>query len=352
MKQIFYCILFLFPIILFSQENQSSVDSITVSEKDLYIEDYTNQLNIKFEVSNDIQEYDVPFNGESVQIKPNLGFRYAFVFSYKFVSVRLSVRPKSSNQEEKGDPTSFRFRFQLLFDKWSHHFEYNQIKGYYIIDNNLANLQNANDSHIQFPDLTTKVLSGTTAYKFNDNYSLRATISQTESQLKSAGSFIPAIDYWYYDIGGLDNYINKDGDEIDRINYLSSSGFDLLVNLGYHYTFVYKKWFANAFLIPGIGIDFNKTTTYLNNTSNSENYQDLLLSVNGGVGIGYNSKKIFFGGTFTSKVINEKYNVEKIQFKTSKNSFYIYFGYRFRAPKTITKPIDGIEEKIPLLKKD
>ena len=37
---------------------------------------------------------------------------------------------------------------------------------------------------------------------------------------------------------------------------------------------------------------------------------------------------------------------------STKDEFSVYFGYRFRAPKTISKPIDLIEDKVPILKDD
>lgn len=354
MNRYFFVFLLLIPFAVLSQEVKTEIDSISLSKRDLFIKDYTHQFNVKAEFSNDIQSFKIPFNNQSVEIEPNLGFRYGVVLSYKFASVRIGIRPKVSgkSKEEKGDPKSFRIKFNLLFDKWSHRFEYNRIKGYYISNQSIGEDIASNSNHIQFPDLTTNVFSGSSSYKINDNYSVRSTISQTEAQLKSAGSFIPEVSYWYYNFDGLNNYINKEGDEITRTNYLKSSGIDLALSLGYYYTFVYKKWYANAFIVPGIGIDFNKSTHYDNNISTKLNSQDLLLSAHGGAGIGYNAEEFFFGGSYSRRDTNEKTNNNKIQFDSSKNSFFLFFGYRFKAPKQIAKPIDGLEEKIPILKND
>ena len=354
MNRFYLLFLFFIPIVAFSQEIKKEKDSISKSERDLFIEDHTNQFNVKLEFSNDIQSFKVPFNNQSVEIEPNLGFRYGVVLSYKFASVRIGIRPKVSgkSKEEKGDPKSFRIKFNLLFDKWSHRFEYNRIKGYYISNQSIGEDLVSNSTHIQFPDLTTNVFSGSSSYKFNKNYSVRATLSQTEIQLKSAGSFIPEISYWHYSFDGLDKYINKDGDEIIRTNYLKSSGVALALNLGYYYTFVYKKWYANAFIIPGIGMDFNNSTQYTDVNSTNSKSQDLVLSGHGGIGIGYNSEKFFFGASLSKRNTNEKANEDKIQFDSSKNSFFVFFGYRFKAPKQIAKPIDGLEDKIPILKND
>jgi len=117
-----YYLLFLFfiPHVVLSQEIKIEKDSISISKRDLYIEDHTNQFNVKLEFSNDIQEFKIPFEDNEVNIEPNLGYRYGVVLSYKFASVRIGIRPpvSSRSKEEKGDPKSFRIRFNLLFDKW------------------------------------------------------------------------------------------------------------------------------------------------------------------------------------------------------------------------------------------
>jgi len=273
----YFLFLFLIPVSFFSQENKR--DSTSVKEKALYIKDHTKQFNVKLELSNDIQKFKIPFDSKTIEIEPNLALKYAVVLSYKFASVRIGFRPKISNQseDEKGKSDSFRIKLTLLFNKWSHLIEYNYIKGYYITDKSIGMEINNSDNHFKFPNLKTNVFSWSTAYKLNNNYSIRSTISQTEVQLQSAGSLIPGTNFWYYNFDGLNKYVNIDGDIVDRTNYLKSSGYDFIVNLGYHYTYVYKKWYANAFVKPGIGIDFNKTQHYRDNNKQTINSQNLII---------------------------------------------------------------------------
>ena len=109
LKMKYICLFFSFFYISFlvAQEEVKvkAQDTITTNEKDLFIADYSNRLNIKFEVSNEIQKYFFPYNGNSVEIVPNIGIRYALVFNYRFLSVRLGIRskPSSESQEEKGE---------------------------------------------------------------------------------------------------------------------------------------------------------------------------------------------------------------------------------------------------------
>ena len=329
-------------------------DTINVDDTNIYIEDHKKRFNVKFDVSNDVTTYKFPQEQVELNIKPNLNIKYAFVLSYKFASIRLGIRPRVSDEDKKnkGDSKSFRIHFKLLFDYWSHNFEYNHDNGYYIVNTeDFVPEVPRSDFRIQFPDLTTSVFSGTSAYKFNENYSVRATESQTEIQIKSAGSFMPGISYSFYSIKGTDKIKFPEDYTFYREEYGDLQGVNLTLNAGYYYTFVYRKyWFANAYLTPGLGIDFYKSTHYSSEDTTETTFNnDINYSLKSGVGIGYNGEKIFFGANYANRISSEKFNENKIQLQISKNSFHIYLGYRFKAPKSVSKSVDLIEEKIPIL---
>jgi len=334
-----------------AQHNEALKDSFSKIENNLYIEDHKKQLNIKFDVSNDVENYYLSFDENDVNIAPNQNIRYALDFNYKFASVRLGLRVPISNsqKEDKGDTYVFRFKVKLLFDKWSHQFEYNYVRGYYI--KNSKNLLNDDfQNHIQFPRFKTYIFSGTTAYKFNDKFSLRAIASQTEIQIKSAGSFMPSINYWVYNITGTQKFINTLGETIEREKYNDYKGFSSTVNAGYYYTFVYKKyWYAHAYVSPGIGLDFYQVETFNPNENFSRSYNNMILSLQNGIALGYNSKKYYFGLEYNNISTNENNYKDDFQFSTSRNIFHVFIGYRFKAPNIVKKPIDQIQEKVPIL---
>jgi hypothetical protein len=271
------------------------------------------------------------------------------------LSVRLGIRsqPSSKSQEQKGETDLFQLNVKLLFDKWTHHFGYSYVRGYYIQNTeDLDPIISEGDRYVQFPDLTTNVFFGTSAYKFNDKYSIKASQSQTEIQLKSAGSFIPSIDYWFYVFNGADTLLDGEGDEINRLIYSDFVGFNTIVNAGYYYTFVLKKWYANVFAAPGAGIDIYQETVHTSQGSNENNQIDFVFSIQSGAGIGYNSDKYYFGVNYLNRYTDENRKENNLQFQTIKNSFFVFFGYRFKAPKTLSKPVDYIEKKVPILKDD
>ena len=45
------------------------------------------------------------------------------------------------------------------------------------------------------------------------------------------------------------------------------------------------------------------------------------------------------------------FDKKEISLQPSKIIFQVFVGYRFKAPKQVAKPLDYIEDKVPVLKK-
>jgi len=339
----------------FGQETDKEVFKGSDTLSNEYIIDHKKQFNVKLEVGNEISSFKLIENSTEVDLSPSLNIRYAVVLSYKFLSVRIGIRPKisDSEKEEKGDSDTFRLKLQLLFDYWNHIIEYNNYRGFYVKNSNNY-VSNTSGNYIQFPDLTTHVVFGSSVYKFNKNYSMRAIQSQTEIQSKSAGSFMPGLAYTFYSISGTNKIKNiEDGETITRDYFNEYKGVNLALQFGYYYTLVFQKnWFLNGFGIPAVGVDLYSVDNNTPTSITTRNYKDSFFSLSYGGGVGYNGKKIFFGALYKTRFSNEKFSSSRFHIIPTKDEFSVYFGYRFRAPKTISKPIDLIEEKVPILKDD
>ena len=335
--------------------NQTDTDSISTLNP--YIEDHTNRLNINMIISNNQIKYLFPYNDKAASVKTNLSLSYGFRFSYKAFSVRLRYRPKlsASDQENKGKTDHFRFGFDILLDKWAHFYEYDYRRGYYIDNTEFITGQEPSDFRIQFPSLTTNTFNGVSQYKFNKNYSIRAIESNTEIQLKSAGTFMPGINYTYYTFKGANKEILGSETEITERNpYNEYKGLTLIIEPGYYYTYVLNNyWYANVFAVPGFGVDFynNKEINTDSNVTNDENLSRKFFSFKTGTSIGYNGKKFYFGSELKYHAYSENFDKNEISLQPSKIIFQVFLGYRFKAPKQVSKPLDYIEDKVPALKK-
>jgi len=354
LKYLFYISILFLPLLVYSQKEDTKTDSF--SSLNPFIKDYSNQLNIKLDITNERVSYFIPYENDKAEIRTNLNVSYGIVFSYRFLSVRLGIRPKLSESEleNKGKTDRFRLRVKLLFDKWTHRLEYNYTRGFYLENTSAFENEIDNSSFkIQFPYFTTNILSGSSYYKFNANYSVKAIESNTEIQLKSAGTFLVGIDYALYFVKGTDAVKLENQGIIIRDSYNEYSGFSPIFNAGYHYTFVlHKYWYTNVYANPGVGLDFYNTKSFNTNGYTNSNNTSLFFTFKTGISAGYNGKHIYFGGDYNYHSNSEKFDDDDITLQPIRNNFHLFFGYRFKAPKQVRQPVEFIENKVPILKKD
>jgi len=340
----------LFSRLFFAQNAQS--DTLNQSE---YIEKYHHQLNVRLEMQNQSERLKLSYDEGYLKIVPNLSYRYGIGFNYRFGSVRIGFRPSISDQsaEKKGESDVFTLKFKFLYNNWAHYFDYFYFKGFYVEDAQNVDLARiANGNYAQFPDLKSSFFTGTSLYKFNPNFSIRSIESQTEIQIKSAGTFVVGIDYTLYSYTGAHTVIDHEGNEINRDTYKDNHGFYTGLIGGYHYTYVYKKyWYANAYIQPGVGIDFYRLDQYGSGEKERTNSTDFIINLKSGISAGYSGPKFYGGLNFTSDAARTGKR-EDLTIRNNYTSATFFIGYRFKPPKTVVKSMDEIEQYIPLLKED
>lgn len=131
-------------------------------------------------------------------------------------------------------------------NKLIQHLSLDYKKGFYLHNTPdlMPNWQEGKDPYIQLPDIKMVYLRGLTGYRFNTNYSLNAIHSQTQAQLRSAGSLIPILSYDYY-------AIDNQSDETPSANSQLTRNLRVIANLGYGYTYVFAKSFiCQSTLLP------------------------------------------------------------------------------------------------------
>ncbi len=324
-------------IILFSyfSFSQNSEDDYSFE----YIEIMNNKLNMKFELDNDIQSFRFDDEIISYTVKPNTGLRTSISANYRFLTLRVGYSPKfleDSNSELRGNTKIFKINMTLFMKNWMQTLEYNSTKGYYVDDYEDTShpVTFNNDEITILPDLGTKTFTATTAYKFNNNFSFKAIYNQYEIQRKNAGSFIPSFTYTYFTLS------NK------------STGQDLkisgaVLSASYFYTFVInKKWYSSLGLSPGLGMEFNKLNTLVDDGFIKTSNHELIFNINSHIGLGYNSKS-FFAGLALKGIATTRTDNSVIKFDTQRSSFILFVGYRFHSPKFLKDSFDWVEDKNP-----
>jgi len=189
--------------ILIPLAGNAQLDTVQFIREDGWIEGMDNFLGMKLSMSNDIETFKVDTDGLDFDLYPNtttvgrLNLNYRiFSFSLKYAP---SFFPGNGDEDLKGKTSTFGIGVGFYFPHWFHDFSYSRVKGYYL--NNSGEIDPDwvdGDPYLQVPDLMVTNFRGLTGYSFNSKFSVKSLTTQTERQLKSAGSFIPIAGYRYY----------------------------------------------------------------------------------------------------------------------------------------------------------
>jgi len=233
----------------------------TAKIKNSYYKSTLDYINLKFDVDSNNERFEVNNNTFDYDIRPNASNVSRLSVNYKFLSAGYSYIAQfiSGNNDDdlKGKTKGKSFWLNLNFNHWVQDLKYGRVKGFYIV--NSGDYENpwieGTTPYIQFPDLEVTSLSGSTSYKFNSNFSLKAISTQTEIQLKSAGSFIPGLLYSFYNI---------DNKSSSQSSSQRSETYEILTNFAYYYTFVLNKnWYASAGVSLSIWCSYTELLTRL-----------------------------------------------------------------------------------------
>lgn len=338
MKKTTWIILFFMPLFTWAQLRED------YSEGGYFLK-MNNTLNLRLDLDNDVRTFEYDLGDQVYSIEPNTNLRLGVAFNYRFISLKIGFSPKFLEADDsslKGKTNVFRLALNIFYKDFYQNFDFNKVKGYYVNSLELPTLddiQNDNE-YIILPDLKTMSITGTTWYRFNENYSFKAVINQNEIQTKSTGSFIPSLHYGYFEI-------------TDKTTPQDIKSFFILANAGYYHTFVFSKnWYSNLGLALGLGPEFNKLITKKPGDEPNEvtHHTDLAFNVSSQIGLGYNSTR-FYGGISLNGSAMHRDEKSVIQFDSVRGYFKVYFGYRFDAPKSFERGMDWLESKNPFKKK-
>lgn len=343
-KTIFLSLLF-FCIQMNAQIKQDTI--VSKNKSNDYYESTVDQINIKLDLDSNSERFDLVGQNFEYDIRPNVSTLARISINYKFLSFSFTYPPKiiPGNDDDalKGKTKGFGLGLNLNFNKWIQELQYSKVKGFYLenSDEYVSPWIQGTTPYIQFPDLKVISFRGATSYKFNSNYSLKAISTQTEIQLKSAGSFIPSLIYSYYII---DNQSNSAAQKTSQ----KSNSFEALINIGYYYTFVlHKNWYTSLGVSQSAGLNYTSLLTRLPQANVKTNYTTGVVRINGKAGIGYNSKRYFGGIELNAFKAYRNEDSPTVTLATTNTAFQIFFGYRFKPPKSVQNIMNEIEEKKP-----
>ena len=313
-------------------------DSITNE----YIENYRELLVYKMSLGGKEDGFDM-VNTSQYKIRSNSKTKLNAGINYRWLAFNLTFRPKFFNEnvdnEIKGETKSFGIGFSSNFNHIIQKVNYSRIKGYYLDNTNQFDPSWKNgDAYIQFPGLVFRSLSGQTAYKFNNNFSFNAINSQTEKQLKSAGTFLPSLSYQHYTI--------KDPTPLTgQNNSQKSKTLEVIFSPGYYYTFVTtSNLYASAGINPGIGFSRTKLLTQEPSGNSRTKYHGTVYQLQTTFTFGYDSRRFFTGIQIMTGAHSYSQSDANNVILQEKNAGSFFICYRFNAPKKLTSTMEKAEK--------
>lgn len=252
---------------------------------------------------------------------------------YEIISVAIgfapNIIPRNKDEVLKGKSSFSQISFSVFPKKFIQTVSYKRNKGFYVRNTRdfLPDWTEGTDPYIQFPDLEVQEFSGTTAYVFNNNFSVKSTYYQTEWQKKSSGSLITSLDY----------NLTVVRDKINEQN-MRDNLFNFGINLGYHYNWIVSK---NVNISPHVYLG-------LGGKSETGNKMYLEQRIGAGLFVGYNTDKFLFGSKIN--LSNSHYKVNNDE-SVDNDIFFglFYIGFRFAPPKVISRNYDNIQRTLPFL---
>lgn len=322
-------------------EHMLSADSIHVYNiqsaiKNESIERMDDYLSVKMFANNKVYGLEVKTDDVHYNLFANTNTMLGVNVNYRFISfgyaTPINTLTGVTDDNQKGRTKLNNYHFGLGFNHWFSRFSYTTINGFYM--KNTADFDptwQSGDPYIQFPDLHYNRFDGVVGYSFNNRFSTKALATQTERQIKSAGSMVAGIAFSVYEIN---DKTPLEGDKATE----KSMNFEITPLVGYQYTYVLQRsWFISAGLTAGYGYQNTKITLRSANETLISHQNNTIASITGDASAGYNGRRLFAGisGNISFRHYRQEHTTAQINHNN--NELNLYVGYRFEAPEIVRK---------------
>lgn len=263
-----------------------------------YIDYKTNQFDLKDDVTNATARYRTP------QI-PRIGIGA----SYKWATFAMSIVPLYKiDQKMKGANSQMDIQWNLYLKAINTDLRYQNYSGYYLRNSTAIQGWNMDEQgYYKRPDLNIQSIGINLRYKFNwKKFSAKAAFSQTERQLKSAGTAIIGVRWNFLGITG-DSSLTPSSltPSFQNFNIDQMRIYDQGIGAGYSYSFVKKNWFVNLTATPFALYQIIHLENA--NSNETESLQSLQFIFQCRGAIGYNSETDYCGITFVSDQMRSRW---------------------------------------------
>lgn len=323
---------------LLGQENDS------IGYKSAYIQSMKHRLALDLSFNNKVRRFRVESGNSVYEIYPNTPNHLRFEGNYSYLSFGLQWSPDflpgNGDNTLKGNTRAFSLGSSILMEKWLLELNYHLVRGFYL--HNTASFQawQPGQAYIQFPEQRHEGFNLRFGHIFNPHFSYRSLHSQTERQIRSAGSFLPFLqaDYYAFD------------DQSKSLNSQGSQNLEILLYPGYSYTLVYREnFYLNLSANAGGAYLHTWLLTRANGGDVQSTQDNWALGWELSGSIGYNAKKWYGGLRYESAQLSFRQNQTTVRNTEVQLAYYFFLGYRFKAPKWLEKPVNDLQNRFPWL---
>jgi hypothetical protein len=309
-----------------------------------YIESYSGYLVGRFLVNRKYTTMNISSSRRdySLRYRPNKTFSAGLGASYRFATLNLTVGILQP-QESRGRTRDIDIQLHKYGRKFTVDLLLQTYKGFYLADRSFSP---PGEEYYVRPDLAVNAFGGAFQYIFNHRkFSYRAVFQQTESQKKSAGSFLAGFELYIGRFKGDSSIIPSSaitGGPPELIRKLRFIDFG--PNGGYAYTWVYK----NLFLMASASVSLNATINQVFNEGEPQNYLGVSPNTFFRVATGYDTRKWSVNVILITRGLHFP-AFEDRTFNVNSGRYRFNFIYRFepgRKTKRYLKVIDDVDDFI------
>lgn len=298
-----------------------------------YIQSFANHVALKLVAINKINYFAVrdARHGTSLRYRPEYGVNLGIGVTYKWFALDLAFNFGLRENKDFENSEYFDFHGRVFSSK---QFIEGSLQYYY--GHILGNISGIEDeihdvSEIR-DDIRTISFGLQYLYAFNyDKFSLKAPFVLNEIQLKSAGSPIFGASFAYFSMDSDSSIVPYNLMEYfdPKLHLTDFNVISLAVNMGYMYTFVWKKhFFITLGLIPGLNFNLGDSKA-AERESFGWNVSYRIKTMNA---LGYNGERFFTGFQYVGDWNNIRID-EKLYTMFTQGSLKFFVGYRFRNRK-------------------
>lgn len=288
-----------FFVLQFSVTAKSLSDYIQLKKDTNYIQSYYNDLILRVYSGEKTQSLELDDLNNPYRLKylPNGYFNLGVGVNFKSFGLSLATKiPVFLESEVKhGETKRFGIQSYIYSNKFSVDLLTSFLKGYYLSNSYLHLKSYPKDLDYQRPDIASANIGISVNYIFNNTrFSYKAAFSDTEKQLKSAGSLLAGGSIFSYQTTADSALVPR---EIDATHFMKSRDLTksgvlaFNANLGYAYSLVFlKRGIATFSYMLGSGVQDNSFDSEFENEINKWRFS---FNYIGRIAIGYRFKQYF-----------------------------------------------------------